>query len=131
MPRVAQFVALGAFNVALAQQRTHFLGAQARYVDAVFFEELVEPEALVGLAVFDHGVGKAVDVARCLPHSLIHEDAGVDALHILSVGHGLPPDLFDVAQQLDAQRAVIPAAVEAAVNFRALEDEAFAFAQGY
>ena len=109
----------------------HLFGAQARYVDAVFFEELVEPKALVGLAVFDHGVGKAIDVARRLPHPLIHEDAGVDALYVLSVGHGLPPDLFDVAQQLDAQRAVIPAAVEAAVDFRTLEDEAFAFAQGY
>ena len=43
--------------------------------------------------------------------------------------HVAPPGFLDVALQLDAERAVVPEAVEAAVDFARLKEEAAPFAQ--
>ena len=43
----------------------------------------------------------------------------------------MPPRLADVPLQLDAQRAVIPKALQAAIDFARLEQEPTPFAEGY
>jgi hypothetical protein len=43
--------------------------------------------------------------------------------------HVAPPRFFDVALQFDAQRAVVPEAVDAAVNLARLKQETASFAQ--
>ena len=43
--------------------------------------------------------------------------------------HVAPPGFLDVPLQLDAQRAVVPEAVEAAVDFARLKEKAAPFAQ--
>src|SRR6185436_9335432 len=60
-----------------------------------------------------------------------------DDLELVAVGsgrgvphHGFPPEVAQVVLELDAEWAVIPEAVDAAVDFRGLEDEAAALAEG-
>ena len=74
-----------------------------------------------------------------LPHLRVHDDRAVDADHadFLPVRprrriahHVLPPGVLDVLLQLDAERAVVPEAVDAAVDLARLEDEAAPAAQG-
>ena len=44
--------------------------------------------------------------------------------------HVAPPGFLDVAFELDAERAVIPEAVQSAIDFARRKDEAAPFAQG-
>src|SRR5437870_487868 len=73
------------------------------------------------------------------PDFRVHDDRAIDADHgdLLAVGawrriadHVVPPGVLDVLFQFDAERAVVPEAVDAAVDFARLEDEAAPFAQG-
>ena len=49
---------------------------------------------------------------------------------VAPAGHGAPPGILDVALEFRAEGAVIPKAVDAAVNFGRLKNEPPAFAQG-
>lgn len=70
-------------------------------------------------------------MAAGLPDGGIHEDAGIEAEHVLAfAGHGVPPSGAQVALQFCAERAVVPHAAAAAVDFAALVDEAAALAEG-
>ncbi len=84
-------------------------------------------------------VGEAADVAGGDPDFGVHDDGGVEADHVeeVSVGAGagafddvLPPGFLEVSFEIDAEGAVVPEAVDAAVDFGGGEDEAFAFAEG-
>ena len=66
------------------------------------------------------------------PHFRVHDDRAVESDHFdfLAVrsgrriaDHVLPPGVFDIFFEFDAERAVIPEAVDAAVDARRLEDE--------
>jgi hypothetical protein len=55
----------------------------------------------------------------------VHDDGGVYAHHVVAhVDHAAPPLLFYVPLHLDAQRAVVVGGADAAVDLRALVDEA-------
>ena len=72
----------------------------------------------------------------------MHDDRAIEADHFIGRGgagqrgqvvvagdHVAPPGFLDVALELDAERAVIPEAVEAAVDFARLKQEASPLAQ--
>ena len=60
------------------------------------------------------------------------EDGAVESEHVVAFLHGFtPPEVFEVAFEFCAERAVIPAAIESAVEFSSLKNEAAAFAQRY
>ena len=64
-------------------------------------------------------------MARRLPDSRVHEDRGIQS-HYVFAGHHhtAPPGLFDVANQLGAQRPVVPGAGKPAIDFGACEYKA-------
>src|SRR6185295_16742318 len=77
-----------------------------------------------------HGVGEILQVAARLPDGGVHQDRRVDAHHVRSALHEVPPpDPLDVALELDPQRAVVPARARAAVDLARLEDEPAALAE--
>ncbi len=82
-------------------------------------------------------------MAGALPDLRVHDDRAVEAGHFVGFGrtggggevvvtgdHVAPPGFLDVPLQLDAERAVVPEAVEAAVDFAGLKEESPAFAEG-
>ena len=87
------------------------------------------PFALKNLIV---AVAESANVAGRDEHLFHGQDGTVHAEHVIAFLHGFaPPEILEVAFQLSSQRAVIPATIEAAVEFASLEDEAAAFAQRY
>ena len=70
-------------------------------------------------------------MAARFPHFRIHQDRRIDAAHVVAILHEhAPPELLDIILELDAQRAVVPGAGEAAVDLGAGIDEAAPLAQG-
>ena len=65
-----------------------------------------------------------------LPDLRGHDDRRFEADDIIALaGHGVPPEFLDVALEFRAERAVIPKAVDAAVDFRRLVDEPASLAE--
>ena len=92
--------------------------------------QLVLPEAALTVAAVDHGVRERFDVPARLPHLRMHQDGRIEADDIVALlHHRPPPGALDVVRHLDAQRTVIPRALQAAVDLAALEHEAAPFAQ--
>ena len=110
-------------SVSSPPQFGHFFAAMRGRVD------LVGAETRFAFLAVDERVDEAGDVARGFPDARVHEDRGVDAFDVLAIGHRAPPALLDVALELDAERAVVPAGVDAAVNLAGRKDEAAALAQ--
>ena len=93
-------------------------------------EELIGAVAELRLFTVDHGIGKAIDVAGSFPDLWVHDDSGVEALHIVAALHEVaPPSLLDIVTQFDTEGAVVVKAIVAAVNFGGLKNETAAFAQ--
>src|SRR5262249_17582165 len=92
--------------------------------------DVVGAEALFALAAVDQRVGETGQVTGGLPHPGVHEDRAIDADDIIArLHHIAPPGVLDVALQLDADRTVIPAARQAAVDLAGLEGEPAALGQ--
>ena len=109
-------------------------GPQAKEVldelEALLLAELVGAVALLAVLAVDHRVGEAADVAGGLPDARVHDDRGVEADDVLAPLDGVvPPGVADVALELRAHGAVVPEAVEAAVDLGGGEDEARALAE--
>ena len=86
--------------------------------------QLVDTEALVVGLAFDHRVAELGDVAGRHPDLGVHQDARVEPDDVVALlDHRPPPGALDVVLELDAQRAVVPHGVDAAVDLRAREDE--------
>ena len=113
----------------------------ARHPAAV---NLIVAIPLLRLPAIDHVVVEQVVVARALPDLRVHDDRAVEAGHFvgrrgagrdlqLVVGgdHVAPPGLADVPLQLHAQRAVVPKALQAAVDFARLKEKSPPLAQGH
>ena len=91
---------------------------------------LVGAEAFLGEQTIRHRIGERGGMAAGFPDFRVHDDGGFQADDVVApAGHGLPPGLLDVAFEFRAQRAVIPKAVDAAVNFGGLKNEPAPFAQ--
>ncbi len=77
-----------------------------------------------------HWIRKPADVAGGGQHGLVGEDGAVHADDVIALLDVFaPPDFFEVAFELGAEWAVVPASVQASVEFGRLEDEPFAFAE--
>ena len=93
--------------------------------------DLVGAKALLRQQAIDHQVAEGAGVAAGFPDFRMHDDGGFEADDVVAaLGHGAPPGFLDVALEFGAERAVIPEAVEAAVDFGGLENESPAFAEG-
>jgi hypothetical protein len=92
--------------------------------------DLVGSEAVVAALALHQGVGEALQVPGGLPHPSRGEDPGVEADDVVPGPDVVPPPgLLDVVAQLDAEGAVVPHPVEAAVDLAAGEDEAAPLAE--
>src|SRR5665213_2099442 len=59
-----------------------------------------------------------------------HDDGRFEAGDVVALaGHDVPPEFLDVALEFRAERAVIPKAVDAAINLGRLKNEAAPLAQ--
>ena len=97
---------------------------------AVLGGDLVGTQAGLGKEAVAHRVAEAADVAGGNEDLLHGQDRAVHAEHVVAFLDGLaPPVVLEVALQFGAERAVVPAAVETAVQLAGLENEAAAFAQ--
>lgn len=93
--------------------------------------ERISAEATFAGFAIDHGIGESSDVAGGGEDGLVGEDGAVHAEDVIAfLDVFSPPEVFEVALEFSAEGAVVPASVQAAVEFGGLEDEAFAFAQG-
>lgn len=80
--------------------------------------ELVGAEAAFAGFAIDEWVVEGVFVAGGAPDGAVHEDGAVHADDVVAeLCHGAPPVVFDVFFELSAEGAVVPGAVEAAVDF--------------
>ena len=92
---------------------------------------LVGAPPALALAAVHQGVDEGLLMARVLPGQRIHQDGAVEPLHVIPfIDVAPPPGVHDVVLQLDAHRAVIVQALQAAVDFRARVDDSAALAEG-
>ncbi len=103
---------------------------------------LIEPVSLFRFATVDHVIVEQVVVAAALPDLRMHDDRAVESDHlespwrtgrrdqfVVASDHVVPPGLLEVAFQLDAQRAVVPKTLDAAVDFAGLKQESTSLAE--
>ncbi len=104
--------------------------------------ELIGAIARARLAIVDHRIAEAADVTARFPDFRVHQQRAVETDHAESArrpsrlrglvvmrDHVVPPRLLEVALELDAERAVIPGTVQAAVDFTRREDESPSLAE--
>ena len=64
------------------------------------------------LLTIDHGIGKTINMTGSLPNPWVHDDAGIEAHHVVTTtNHILPPGVFNVFTQFHPERAVIKKAI--------------------
>jgi hypothetical protein len=91
---------------------------------------VVGAEAQLALPAVHHGIGEVVEVPARLPDRRVHQDRRVDPHHVRPALHEVaPPHPLDVALELDAERPVVPARPDPAVDLARLEDEAAALGE--
>jgi hypothetical protein len=94
------------------------------------FFQVVDPGSDVAHFAFGYEVGELVGMAAGFPDEGMHKYAAIEADDVVAhLNDALPPAFPDVVLQLYAQRAVVVAACEAAVDFAGLKYEAPPFAQ--
>src|SRR5262245_43714387 len=100
------------------------------------------PVAFFRLAAVDHKIVEEVIVPRTFPYLRMHDDSRIESHHferqrragrrgeiIMSGHHVAPPCFLNVAFELDAQRSIVPEAVQAAVDLARLKDKSAPFAK--
>jgi hypothetical protein len=94
-------------------------------------EVVLAPAPLTLAQALDEGIGEALEVARGLPDSRVHQDRGVEGDHVVALLQHRPPPLgLDVVLQQDAVVAVVIGRRHPTVDLRGLEDEAPPLAEG-
>ncbi len=104
---------------------------------------LIVAIAFLRLAAIDHEIAEEIEMAGAFPDLRVHDDGAIEPDHLVGRGsagqdanivmggdHVAPPGFLDVAFEFDAEGAVIPETVEAAVDFARLKNEPSAFAEG-
>ncbi len=104
--------------------------------------ELIGAIARTRLAIVHHRIAEAADVTARFPDFRVHQQRAVETDHaerarragrlrrlVVMRDHVVPPRLLEVALELDTERAVIPGAVQAAVDFTRREDESPSLAE--
>ena len=99
--------------------------------------ELIGPKAVLRFPAVHHRIGEAAHVSAGFPDPGVHQDRAVQTHHVEGGGgpfgrhrvvvpahHVFPPGVLDVALQFHAQRTVVPAAVEPAIDLAGRKNEA-------
>ena len=124
----------GADNILmLGNELVHLVEAHRVDVDLVmlFADELVGAVAGLARLAVEQRVGEAGHMAGRDPRLRIHDNGRIETDVVRAFLHEfLEPRLFDVVLELNAERAVVPAVGQAAVNFGACKDKAAVFAKG-
>lgn len=93
---------------------------------------MIDAGAGVAFLAFGDEVGEFVGVAGRFPDHRVHQDRAIEADDVVShLDDVLPPCLFYVVFEFDAEGAVVVAACQAAVDFAGLEYEAPSLAERY
>jgi hypothetical protein len=94
------------------------------------FIGLIGAETAFACFAINHRVAERVHMSRRLPNLRVHDDGGFEAGNVVALaGHGVPPEFLHVALEFRAERAVVPKAVDAAVNLGGLKNEPAPLAQ--
>src|ERR1043166_2043632 len=116
----------------LLNERVHPIAQRELLPKLIRTDESPTPGAFAGR------IGERTHMPARFPYFRVHDDRAVEADHAdflaIRAGRGvadhvLPPGVLDVFLQLDAERAVVPEAVDAAVDFAGLKDKPAATAQ--
>src|SRR5271170_43722 len=92
--------------------------------------DLIRAKSFFRQQAIAHRIAERVHMAAGLPDERRHDDGGFETGHVFALaGHGVPPQFLDVALELGAERAVVPEAVDAAVDFGGLKHKAAPLAQ--
>src|SRR5690242_15596420 len=111
-------------EIELPRFRQIFAAAVWALVHSLFFDELIETQMRLARATIDHWIGETFHVSRRLQDFGMRQDCAVHPDDIVAlVHHDTPPVVLQVPLELDAERAVIPRAVQTAVNLTRLKDE--------
>jgi hypothetical protein len=94
------------------------------------FDQLIHSEMSLAGATIDHWVRETFDMPRSLENRGMSKDRTVHTDYVIALmHHHAPPVILKVALQFDSKRAVIPGAIESAVDFARLENETSPLAQ--
>ena len=119
--RAAQTGKPGLGRLSLLVHGREDIGEDVKLVGAVPF---------LGVLAVDHRVAEPAHVARGFPDPRIHDDRAIEPDHVVAhLDVVAPPGLLDIPLQLDAQRTVVPEAVDSAIDLARGEDEPSALAQ--
>src|SRR5262245_16221093 len=101
-------------------------------------EHFVGSKALTAFQAIHHRIAKPTHMSAGFPYLRIHDDRAVHAHHLnllpvwserRAADHIVPPSGFDVVLEFDSERAVVPEAVDSAVDLARSKDESLAPAQ--
>jgi len=93
-------------------------------------EDVVGARARLAVPAVGHRIRERLLVTGVLPHQPVHQDRGVEPLHVVAViDDRTPPGALDVVLQLDAQRTVVPGAAQASVDGGRRKHEAAALGE--
>ena len=84
--------------------------------------DLIRAKSFFRQQAIAHRIAERVHMAAGFPDLRRHDDGRFEAGDVVALaGHGVPPEFLDVALEFRAERAVIPEAVDAAVNLGGLK----------
>ena len=114
----------------ISRHRNRIRDRRIPFFSGVRLLHVVLPVPLVAVQALDQRVVEHLDVTRGHPHLARQDDRAVQADDVVAAGDHRPPPLaLDVLLELDAQRAVVPRGLGAAVDLAGLVDQATAFGQ--
>ena len=92
---------------------------------AGILDQLIRTMTGLALLAVHQRIAEAADMTAGLPYLRVHEDRALNA-HIVWIllYETLPPCLFHIILEFDAQRTIIPRIGQAAVDLGALKDKA-------
>ena len=95
---------------------------------ALHILQLVETKPLLACAAVDKRIVECLLMTGVFPNKAILNDRRIDALNIVTlINEPVPPALFDIIRQLNAQRSVVPRRTEASIDVRCRKNKAAAF----
>ena len=107
-----------------------FAAAIRTLLHTVFLRQLVGAQPRFAGPAIHHRIAEGFFVSARLQHGAMRQDRAVHPHDIIALAHHHPPPvLLEIILQLDPERTVIPAAIQAAVDFARLENESPPLAQ--
>ena len=87
-----------------------------------FLLEVIDARSRIALFAFGDQIGELVGVSAGFPDHRMHQNAAIEPDDVVAhLDDALPPGLLDVVLKLDAERAVVVATCQPAVDFARLK----------